>query len=113
MKNAKREFTPEFKVESVKLWEARGRKSNEIGAQLGINPQLLAKWKRAMGQKTTPERCPIIAKFPQYIINGLQKSWNEKVGKFTGGFFQVRSCLACFFCDHVHGALQRHDPNRF
>ena len=59
MKNAKRKFTPEFKVEAVKLWEASGRKSNEVGEQLGINPQLLAKWKRAMGQKTTPERCPI------------------------------------------------------
>ena len=59
MKNAKRKFTPEFKIEAVKLWEAGGRKTNEIGEQLGINPQLLAKWKRVMDrQKTGPARCP-------------------------------------------------------
>jgi len=59
MKKEKRKFTPEFKVEAVKLWEASGRKSNEIGRQLGINSQLPAKWKRQLGQKTPPERCPI------------------------------------------------------
>ncbi len=58
MKNTKRHYTPEFKAEAVKLWEASGRKSNEVGQQLGVNPQLLAKWKRVMGQKTPPERCP-------------------------------------------------------
>jgi transposase len=58
MKNTKRQYTPEFKAEAVKLWEASGRKSNEVGQQLGVNPQLLAKWKRVMGQKTPPERCP-------------------------------------------------------
>jgi transposase len=57
MKNAKRKFTSEFKVEAVKLWESSGRKSNEIGEQLGINPQLLAKWKRVMErQKMDPAR---------------------------------------------------------
>jgi transposase len=58
MKNTKRQFTREFKVEAVKLWEASGRKSNEIGGQLGINPQFFCKWKRALErQKTNPARC--------------------------------------------------------
>lgn len=57
MKNAKRKFTPEFKIEAIKLWEASGRRSGEIGRQLGINSQLFGKWKRAMGQKTPPARC--------------------------------------------------------
>jgi transposase-like protein len=30
MKNAKRKFTPEFKVEAVKLWEESGRKSKGL-----------------------------------------------------------------------------------
>jgi transposase len=60
MKNAKRQFTPEFKVEAVKLWEASGRKSKEIGEQLGIRPELLNQWKHALErQKTGPARCPI------------------------------------------------------
>lgn len=59
MKKEKNRYTREFKIEAVNLWESRGRKSNEVGQQLGINPQLLAKWKRALGQKTPPARCPI------------------------------------------------------
>jgi transposase len=59
MKQTKRHYTAEFKEEAVKLWESSGRKSNEIGQQLGVNPQLLAKWKRVLeGQKTNPARCP-------------------------------------------------------
>ena len=59
MKNTKRQFTAEFKIEAVKLWEASGCKSKEIGEQLGIRPVLFAKWKRALGQKASPARCPI------------------------------------------------------
>jgi transposase len=53
MKKTKRRFTHEFKVEALKLWEANGRKSNEVGTQLGINPQLLAKWHRKSEQRKT------------------------------------------------------------
>jgi transposase len=59
MKQTKRVFTSEFKAEAVKLWEGSGRKSKEIGEQLGIRPVLFMKWKRALGQKTNPARYPI------------------------------------------------------
>jgi len=50
-----RRYTAEFKSEAVKLWEANGRNSQEVGKQLGIHPQMLSKWKRVMeGQKTNP-----------------------------------------------------------
>ena len=59
MKNTKRRFTPEFKAEAIKLWQSSGRKSNEVGEQLGINPQLLAKWYRKSEQrKTDPAQRP-------------------------------------------------------
>jgi transposase-like protein len=59
VKNAKQKFTREFKVEAIKPWEGNGRKSSEIGTQLGVNPQLFAKWKRVLeGRKTNPARCP-------------------------------------------------------
>jgi transposase len=57
MKAAKRQYTREFKIEAVKLWESGGRRSKEIGDQLGINPQFLPKWKRALErQKRDPVR---------------------------------------------------------
>jgi len=59
MKQTKRQFTREFKIEAVKLWEDSGRKSKEIGEQLGIRPVLFAKWKHSLGQKADPARCPI------------------------------------------------------
>ena len=59
MKITKRKFTPDFKAEAVKLWEASGRRSKEIGEQLGIRPELLNQWRHAMErQKTSPARCP-------------------------------------------------------
>lgn len=59
MKKEKRYYAPEFKAEAVKLWEESGRKSKEVGEQLGCPPQMLAKWKRAMErQKTAPAQCP-------------------------------------------------------
>ena len=54
MQNTKRQFTPEFRAEAVKLWETGGRKSKELGEQLGIRPVLFAKWKRAQERQKTP-----------------------------------------------------------
>ena len=59
MKSIRRRFTHEFKVEAVKLWEDSGRKSHELGKQLGVAPQMLSRWHEALGQqKTSPKRCP-------------------------------------------------------
>jgi len=59
MKTTKRKFTPEFKTEAVKLWEASGRKSKEIGEQLGISPQMLRRWHDALsGRKAGPAQRP-------------------------------------------------------
>lgn len=60
MKSIRRRFTHEFKVEAVKLWEDSGRRSHEIGKQLGVAPQMLSRWHEALGQqKTSPKQCPI------------------------------------------------------
>jgi transposase-like protein len=40
MGKTKRQFSDEFKAEAVKLWEDSGRKSKEIGEQLGVRPVL-------------------------------------------------------------------------
>jgi transposase-like protein len=61
MKNERRRFTHEFKLEAVKLWKDSGRQSNAIAKQLGIMPQMLSRWHQTLGgQKTNPARCPTI-----------------------------------------------------
>jgi transposase len=60
MRKNNQRYTHEFKIEAVKLWEASGRRSTEIGKQLGVHPQLLSKWQQVLeGRKTNPARRPI------------------------------------------------------
>lgn len=42
---AKRRFSAEFKHEAVRLLE-QGRKASELGAELGVSPEVLRRWKR-------------------------------------------------------------------
>ena len=46
----RRKFTQEFKLEAVRLLTAGHRPASEIGRELGINPNLLYKWKRQMAE---------------------------------------------------------------
>lgn len=46
----RRRFTREFKVEAVRLLTAGHRSAAEIGRELGINPNLLYRWKRQMAE---------------------------------------------------------------
>jgi transposase-like protein len=58
MEKKKRFYTLEFKAEAVKLWEDSGQ-SKAIAEQLGITPQMLRRWQRALNeQKTDPARRP-------------------------------------------------------
>ena len=40
----KRQYTREFKLETVKLYEASGKSMRAIEHELGITPYLLSKW---------------------------------------------------------------------
>ena len=51
--NTKKYYTREYKEEAVKLWLEAGRKSNEMGKQLGINQTLFLKWHRALNREAT------------------------------------------------------------
>ncbi len=46
----RRKFTREFKEEAVRLLMAGHRPAAEIGRELGINPNLLYKWKRQLAE---------------------------------------------------------------
>jgi len=45
-KRKRRKYTKEFKEESVKLITEQGYSYAEAGRNLGVNPNLISKWKR-------------------------------------------------------------------
>lgn len=42
----RRQFTPEFKLEAVRLVTENGRKVSEVARELGIRAEMLRDWKR-------------------------------------------------------------------
>jgi transposase len=42
----RRQFTPEFKLEAVRLAENTGKPLSQIARELGIRPSMLRSWKR-------------------------------------------------------------------
>jgi transposase len=47
----KRNYTREFKLEAVRLYENTGKSMSEVERELGITPYLLSKWVRQFGQE--------------------------------------------------------------
>lgn len=45
-KKTKRNYAPEFKEEAVKLITEQGYTFAEAGRNLGVNPNLISKWKK-------------------------------------------------------------------
>jgi transposase len=55
---SRREFTPEFRQEAVRLMQERraeGTSLAQVGRELEIEPDLLRKWARQLGQWDEPE----------------------------------------------------------
>jgi transposase len=42
----KASYTPEYKLEALKLWRASGRSAARVASELGIRPALLYRWAR-------------------------------------------------------------------
>jgi len=45
-KRTRRKYTPEFKEEALKLITNQGYSFAEAGRNLGVNPNVLSRWKR-------------------------------------------------------------------
>ena len=45
MPRTRRRFTPEFKIEAVKLLEESGRPAQAVAAELGVHPNQLRTWR--------------------------------------------------------------------
>jgi transposase len=48
MAKEKRTFTPEFKMDAVRLVTEQGYKTTEAARNLGIHPSVLNKWKKQL-----------------------------------------------------------------
>ena len=48
MRQRRRRFSREFKLEAVRLAEERGRRPGEVARELGIRTDLLRKWRRQL-----------------------------------------------------------------
>ena len=46
MTTQKRTYLPEFKRETIQLWQSSGKSASAIENELGITPGLLSRWKR-------------------------------------------------------------------
>ena len=51
MTKEKRTFTPEFKMDAVRLVTEQGYKATEAARNLGIHPSVLNKWKKQLATK--------------------------------------------------------------
>ena len=51
MKEIKRKYTSEFKLEAVNLLEKGGKSAREIEMDLGIGQGNLSRWKRELGEE--------------------------------------------------------------
>ena len=57
MAKEKRTFTPEFKMDAVRLITEQGYKTSEAARNLGVHPSVLNKWKKQLtseGDKAFP-----------------------------------------------------------
>ena len=46
MLNRRRQYSREFKIEAVQLWETSGRTASQIEQELGIGKGVIRRWKR-------------------------------------------------------------------
>jgi transposase len=51
MTNERKKYTPEFKVDAVKLITKQGYKTSEAARNLGIHPSVLNRWKSQLASE--------------------------------------------------------------
>jgi transposase len=73
MKKKRRKYTQEFKEESVKLITEQGYQIAEASRNLGINENMLGRWKREIEGGGEDNSCPNGSKAMQTELNRLRK----------------------------------------
>ena len=64
MPKTRREFSPEFKRETVALLEASGRPLMQLATEVGISPSMLRNWRKVIRGGTARSRVAALATSP-------------------------------------------------
>ena len=97
MKKRKRKnYTQEFKEEAVKLITEQGYSFAEAGRNLGVNPNLLSRWKRDMEGDSNRDLSPASAVSVQSELKRLRKEnkqlrMEREILKKAAAFFAKES----------------------
>ena len=95
-KRKRRNYTQEFKDEAVKLIIQQGYSYAEAGRNLGVNPNLLSKWKRGIEGSSSNDLLPGNAVAIQSELKRLRKEnkrlrMEREILKKAAAFFAKES----------------------
>jgi len=95
-KRKRRNYTQEFKDEAVKLIIQQGYSYAEAGRNLGVNPNLLSKWKRGIEVSSSNDLLPGKAVAIQSELKRLRKEnkrlrMEREILKKAAAFFAKES----------------------
>ena len=95
-KRKRRNYTQEFKEEAVKLIIQQGYSYAEAGRNLGVNPNLLSKWKRGIEGSSSNDLLPGNAVAIQSELKRLRKEnkrlrMEREILKKAAAFFAKES----------------------
>ena len=95
-KRKRRNYTQEFKGEAVKLITQQGYSYAEAGRNLGVNPNLLSKWKRGIEGSSSNDLSPGDAVSIQSELKRLRKEnkrlrMEREILKKAAAFFAKES----------------------
>ena len=95
-KRKRRNYTQEFKDEAVKLITQQGYSYAEAGRNLGVNPNLLSKWKRGIEGSSSNDLLPGNAVAIQSELKRLRKEnkrlrMEREILKKAAAFFAKES----------------------
>jgi transposase len=95
-KRKRRNYTQEFKEEAVKLIIQQGYSYAEAGRNLGVNPNLLSKWKRGIEGSSSHDLSPGNAVAIQSELKRLRKEnkrlrMEREILKKAAAFFAKES----------------------